>query len=240
MRSEKGKATTDDEYRPILIAADIRKLRAGESVVIDTRKHLHVSIVAHAEQVVVLVDETGDAQFSNIDGVAAGLGGEAVGGGMLIIASECPGAFDVVHARHHTIRSSRRWIGSRVRALGRDPVIGTAQTECPGVIECCRDAPAERIRFGNRWILKTVRGAPGVRIRQPGRQVDSVGPVVPDHGGLDDVAEYAGTDGVLEPACGRTRVPGELESARYVCGRCVGDGTVKAADGPRTQIDQFK
>src|SRR5258708_2195832 len=213
MRSEKGKATTDDEYRPILIGADIRKLRAAESVVIDTRKQLHVSIVAHAEQVVVLVDETGDAQFSNIDGVAAGLGGEAVGGGMLIIASECPGAFDVVHAPHHTIRSSRRWIGSRVRALGREPVIGTAQTECPGVIECRRDTPAERIRFGNRWIVKTARSAPGVRIGQSGRQVDSVRPVGPDHSGLDDVAEYAGADSVFEPTGRRSPGLRAVESA---------------------------
>src|SRR5260221_13433119 len=117
MRSEERKAAAEEEYRPILIGADIRKLRAAESVVIDTRKQLHVSIVAHAEQVVVLVDETGDAQFSNIDGVAAGLGGEAVGGGMLIIASECPRALDVVHARHHTLRARRRSIVSRVRAL---------------------------------------------------------------------------------------------------------------------------
>src|SRR5258708_28923183 len=123
MRSEERKAADEDEYRPILIGADIRKLRAAESVVIDTRKQLHVSIVAHAEQVVVLVDETGDAQFSNIDGVAAGLGGEAVGGGMLIIASECPGAFDVVHPRHHTIRSNRRSLGFPLRALVRQPSI---------------------------------------------------------------------------------------------------------------------
>src|SRR5258708_29129029 len=124
---------------------------------------------------------------------------------MLIIASECPGAFDVVHARHHTIRSSRRWIGSRVRAVGRETVIGTAQTECPGVIECCRDAPAQRIRLGNRWIVKTARSAPGVRIGQSGRQVDSVRPVGPDHSGLDDVAEYAGADSVFEPTGGPTR-----------------------------------
>src|SRR5258708_13323319 len=110
MRSEERKAAAEEEYRPILIGADIRKLRAAESVVIDTRKQLHVSIVAHAEQVVVLVDETGDAQFSNIDGVAAGLGGEPVGGAMLIISSQCPPPFDGVHARPHPIRPSRRRI----------------------------------------------------------------------------------------------------------------------------------
>src|SRR5260221_14780630 len=118
MRSEKGKATTDDEYRPILIGADIRKLRAAESVVIDTRKQLHVSIVAHAEQVVVLFAETGDAQFSNIDGVAAGLGGEAVAGWIAVITPGCPAAFGVFSIRPHTIMASPRRIVSRRRAPG--------------------------------------------------------------------------------------------------------------------------
>jgi len=98
MRSEEGKAATDDEYRPVLIGLDIRELRAAKAVVVDARKQLHVRIVAHAEQVVVLVDQTGEAQFSNINGVAAGVRGEAVGRGMLVIPSERPGTVDVVHA----------------------------------------------------------------------------------------------------------------------------------------------
>jgi hypothetical protein len=240
MRSEEGKAATDDEYRPVLIGLDIRKLRAAKAVVVDARKQLHVRIVAHAEQVVVLVDQIGEAQFSNINGVAAGVRGEAVGRGMLVIPSERPGTVDVVHARHHAIRRDRRWIGAGVRVLGGEPVIGTAQAECPGVIERCRDAPAQRIRFGNRRGLMPARGAAGIRIGQSGRQVDGVGPVVPNHGGLDDVAENAGAGGVFESAGRRTRGPGEVEAARYVGGRCIGDSTVKAADGTRSQIDQFK
>src|SRR5260370_42188400 len=121
MRSIEGKGAPDAECRRGLSGWDIRKLRTAKSVVVDARKQLHVGVVAHAEEVVVLVDQTREAQFNNINGVAAGVRGEAVGCGMLVITSERPVAIDVVDALHHTIRGHRGWLGPGVRAQVREP-----------------------------------------------------------------------------------------------------------------------
>src|SRR5260370_15861230 len=132
--SEEGEPYACQEHSTFGAIAGAVSPVAAEAIVIDARIELEVGVDAGAEQVMVVVEEVGDADFSDIDTIAPRLDGTAGRLGMLIVAAEDPGSCHIIEAGDDAERGGMQ-VGRQISAFGRETIIGDAAAEDPCAVQ---------------------------------------------------------------------------------------------------------